>query len=380
MKSVARFLVFCLLAAMIAGCTPEPPAVTPPEQTAPPAPTFKIGIMTGTVSQGEDEYRAAEQMKAKYGDRIVHVTYPDNFMQEQETVIGQITGMASDPEVKAIVICQGVPGTAAAIDKIRETRKDLPIIVVVPHEDPSIIAKKADLSFETDNLSRGKTIIQLAKQMGATHFLHYSFPRHMSMELLAQRRDIMIEECEAQGIEWVFVTAPDPMGPDGIPGAQKFIMEDVPRQVEKYGKDICVFSTNCGMQEPLIKSALDTGAMFAEQCCPSPTHGYPGALGLDVAGMAGDVSKILTAIEDSIVEKGGAGRFATWPVPINMVFLRASVELAMGAVEGKVSLTDEAAIKAALEADAGTTVTLSKYIPDGNFYLTIMGSYVFGAE
>jgi len=202
----------------------------------------------------------------------------------------------------------------------------------------------------------------------------------MSMELLAQRRDIMIEECEAQGIEWVFVTAPDPMGPDGIPGAQKFIMEDVPRQVEKYGKDICVFSTNCGMQEPLIKSALDTGAMFAEQCCPSPTHGYPGALGLDVAGMAGDVSKILTAIEDSIVEKGGAGRFATWPVPINMVFLRASVELAMGAVEGKVSLTDEAAIKAALEADAGTTVTLSKYIPDGNFYLTIMGSYVFGAE
>ncbi len=207
---------------------------------------------------------------------------------------------------------------------------------MVPHEDPSIIAKKADLSFETDNLSRGKTIIQLAKQMGATHFLHYSFPRHMSMELLAQRRDIMIEECEAQGIEWVFVTAPDPMGPDGIPGAQKFIMEDVPRQVEKYGKDICVFSTNCGMQEPLIKSALDTGAMFAEQCYPSPPHGYPGALGLDVAGMAGDVSKILPAIEDSIVEKGGAGRFATWPVPINMVFLRASVELAMGAVEGKV--------------------------------------------
>jgi hypothetical protein len=52
-------------------------------------------------------YRAAEQMKAKYGDRIVHVTYPDNFMQEQETVIGQITGMASDPEVKAIVNLPG---------------------------------------------------------------------------------------------------------------------------------------------------------------------------------------------------------------------------------------------------------------------------------
>ena len=377
MRRVSRLLAFSLLAVILSGCAAP---AAPPAPSAPAAPTFKIGIMTGTVSQGEDEYRAAEQMKAKYGDRIVHVTYPDNFMQEQETVIGQITGMAADQNVKALVLCQGVPGTAAAIDKIRQTRKDLPIIVVVPHEDPKIIAQKADLVFETDNLARGKTIIALAKQMGATHFLHYSFPRHMSMELLAQRRDIFIEECKASGIEFVSVTAPDPMGPDGIPGAQKFIMEDVPRQVAKYGKNICLFSTNCGMQEPLIKSALDTGAMFAEQCCPSPTHGYPGALGLDVAGMAGDIPKILKAIEDTIVSKGGAGRFATWPVPINMVFLRGCVELAMGAVEGKVKLNDEVAIKAALEKDAGATMRMSKYIPDGNMYLTIMGSYVFGKK
>lgn len=363
-------IAFCLLAGILAGCGPSVPK------------NFKIGIVTGTVSQGEDEYRAAEQMKTKYVDRIVHVTYPDNFMQEQETVISQITGLAADKNVRAIVVCQGVPGTAAAIDKIRLTRKDLPIIVVVPHEDPKVISKKADLVFETDNLSRGTSIIQLAKQMGATHFLHYSFPRHMSMELLAKRRTIFEQECKKQGIEFVFVTAPDPMGPDGIPGAQKFIMEDVPREVAKYGKNVCVFSTNCGMQEPLIKSALDTGAIFAEQCCPSPTHGYPGALGLDVKGMAGDVAKILKAIEDKIVSKGGAGRFATWPVPINMVFLRASVDLAMQAVEGKIKLSDEVALKAALEKDAGTKITMTKYadVPDGHMYLTILGSYVFGKK
>lgn len=370
MKTVSRLLAFCLLAAILAGCGPSVPK------------NYKIGVVTGTVSQGEDEYRAAEQMKAKYGDRITHVTYPDNFMQEQETVIGQITGLAADKNVMALIICQGVPGTAAAIDKIRQTRKDLPIIVVVPHEDPKVIAKKADLVFETDNLARGTSIINLAKQMGATHFLHYSFPRHMAMELLAKRRDIFEQECKKQGIEFVFVTAPDPTGPDGIPGAQKFIMEDVPRQVEKYGKDICVFSTNCGMQEPLIKSALDTGAIFAEQCCPSPTHGYPGALGLDVKDMAGDVPKILKAIEEAIVAKGGAGRFATWPVPINMVFLRASVELAFQAVDGKIKLTDAAVLTSELEKDAGTKITLTKYAdaPDGHMYLVILGSYIFGKK
>ena len=60
------------------------------------SPAYKIGLVTGTVSQGEDEYRAAEKMVAQYGDMIKHVTYPDNFMQEQETTIAQITGLAAE--------------------------------------------------------------------------------------------------------------------------------------------------------------------------------------------------------------------------------------------------------------------------------------------
>lgn len=384
MRALPRFVACALMLslALLPGCVQTASEKAPPKPGPTPAPspvpTFKVGILTGTVSQGEDEYRAAEQVKSKYGDRIVHVTYPDNFMQEQETTISQITGLAADKDVKAIVLCQAVPGSAAAIDKIRQTRPDLPIICVVPHEDPKMIEKKANLAFETNNLERGNTIVKLAKDMGATKFLHYSFPRHMAMELLSKRRTVMEKKCAELGMEFVFVTAPDPMGPDGIPGAQKFILEDVPRQVTKNGKNICVFSTNCAMQEPLIKAALEQGVIFAEQCCPSPTHGYPNALGLDVKGIAGDMPKILKAIQDKVVASGGAGRFATWPVPVNMVFLRASVELAMQAVEGKAKLTDEAAVAAALEKEAGVKMKLSKYSPDGNFWLAVMDSIIFG--
>ena len=79
---------------------------------------YKIGIMTGTVSQGEEEYRAGQNMVEKYGaDVVTHVTYPDKFAQETETTISQVASLASDPAMKAIVITQAVPGTAAAIDK-----------------------------------------------------------------------------------------------------------------------------------------------------------------------------------------------------------------------------------------------------------------------
>ena len=68
--------------------------------------TGKVAIVTNTVSQNEEEYRSAETMSQKYGDRIVHVTWPDNFMTEQEQMITTVSKLAADPEIKAIIINQ----------------------------------------------------------------------------------------------------------------------------------------------------------------------------------------------------------------------------------------------------------------------------------
>lgn len=370
-RRVVALLLLVVLAITISGCGKDKQAAKA---------DFKVGVVTGTVSQGEDEYRAAEIMKERYGDRVIHVTYPDNFMQEQETMIGRITELAADSDVKAIVVCQGVPGTAAAFDKVRRTRDDILLLVGVTQEDPKIIGAKADIVFDRDELERGKTIPKLAKEMGAKKFLHYSFPRHMSIPLVSQRKDIFKEECEALGIEFIDVSSPDPMGPDGIPGTQKFILEDVPLQVKTHGKDIAVFGTNLAMQEPLIRAALDAGCIFPEQCSPGPTMGYPGALGIDVKGMAGDMDAILDAIEDKIVEKGGAGRFATWPIALNMTIIQAMTELAFQAVDGEIELTDLDAINEQFKKEAGNEMFVRKLYDDLDFYVILSGSRILGVE
>ena len=63
---------------------------------------YHVGIITGTVNQGEDEVRGAEAMIKEYGDvknggMIQHLTYPNNFSAEQETTISQIVSLANDP-------------------------------------------------------------------------------------------------------------------------------------------------------------------------------------------------------------------------------------------------------------------------------------------
>ena len=101
-----RILAISVLALAVVGCSGGQQSQSTADQTQANASTegFKIGLMTGTVSQNEEEFRAGQQIAAKYGNRVKHVTYPDNFMQEQETVIAQLTGLAADPEVKVIVV------------------------------------------------------------------------------------------------------------------------------------------------------------------------------------------------------------------------------------------------------------------------------------
>ena len=51
---------------------------------------YKIAIITGTTTQGEEEYRAAEKLKEQYPDIVITDTYPDKFAAEVETTIGKI--------------------------------------------------------------------------------------------------------------------------------------------------------------------------------------------------------------------------------------------------------------------------------------------------
>lgn len=341
---------------------------------------FKIAIITGTVSQGEEEFRAAERMKALYPDMIVTATYPDNFSKEQETTISNTLNLVADEKVKALVFLQAVPGASAAITKAKELKPDLLVIAGVTGEDPGLISSAADIVLNADELGMGDTIMEQAKKLGAKTFVHYSFPRHMSIALLSGRRDLLKAKAAELGIEFVEATAPDPTGDSGVPGAQKFILEDVPKMVEKYGKDTAFFSTNCAMQEPLLKSVVELGAIAPQQCCPSPYHGYPGALGIEIPDdKAGDVEYILSETTKKIVEKGNGGRMSTWTAPVNMLFVEAGVKYAQDFLGGKITdRADMAAMQNICSEIAKGPVVMQKLVEDGKEYgnfFTFLGNY-----
>ena len=402
-----RIVCFTLAAAMLmslAGCRSAEPAATEAATEASTAAEggdsqgeaqeggenqaaaedFKIGIITGTASQGDEEITQANAMKELYGDMIVTATYPDNFATETETVISNAVAMASDPAVKAIVWCQAVPGTAAAIVKVREPRPDRIFIAGTPGEDPGVIDPKADIVLQVDEPGCGIVIPPQAAKQGAKTMIHYSFPRHMSYALIVARHENLKKYCAENGIELVDVTAPDPTGDSGVTGAQQFILEDVPRQIEKYGKDTVFFTTNCGMQEPLIRSVFENGAIYTLQCCPSPFHAFPAALNIDMSGHEADVDYMLEQLQAKVTEAGMGGRVSTWAVPCNMLFIEAGVEYAKTILEeGRTrenALDDELLRQTIQECAGDVKMTVANYVDDSgnevtNHYL-VMADFI----
>ena len=354
--------------------------------------TYKIGIVTGTVSQSEDDRRGAEAFQAMYGeDRVVLATYPDNFTDEAETTIQRIAGLADDPDMKAIIVNQSVPGTTEAFRQIKERRPDILCIAGEAHEDLPEIGSAADLVCNNDFVARGYLIIRTAHELGCTDFVHVSFPRHMAYETMSRRVAVMQKACEEFGINFHQETAPDPTSDVGIAGAQAFILEKVPEWVQKYGTQTAYFCTNDAHTEPLLKQLFKFGGYFIEADLPSPLMGYPGALGLDLTEEAGDFEKILAKVEEAIcgttTDSGvsGENRFGTWAYSYGYTTSAGLAQHAMNVIDGVSELRDMDDIAKAYEVfspgaewNGSGYTNASTGVKSDNTFLVYQDTYIMG--
>ena len=347
---------------------------------------FHIAIVTGSVSQSEDDRRGAEAFQAKYGEDMVQLAiYPDNFMDEAETTIQTIVNFTDDPLVKAIIVNQAVPGTAEAFRQVKERRPDILCIAGESHEDLPVIGEAADLVCNNDFVARGYLMIRTAHELGCDTFVHISFPRHMSYETMSRRVAVMQAACDEFGMKFVLETAPDPLSDVGQAGAQQYILEKAPEWIEQYGKNSAFFCTNDAHTEPLLKQLLAYGGYFIEADLPSPLMGYPGALGIDLTDANGDFEKILATVESAVCEQGGEGRFGTWAYSYGYTVSAGLAQHAYNVITGVSELDEiEDISDAYAEFSPGANWNGSSYtnaetgVKSENIFLVYQDTYIMG--
>jgi len=298
----------------------------------------KIAVITDHPLVNNDDYHGADRLVAKYGsDKIVHVTWPKEFMTENEKLHDTVAALAKDKDIKALIISQGLQGTNAAIDEFKKMRDDDVFIVISSLQEPILDSvRRANLLFDNNQPGMGTAIANQARKQGAKVFVHYTFPRHMEVKALAARRDAIRQTCTAEGILFLDFTVPDPTMEAGFNSARDFILEDVPKLIAQYGEDVAFFCTCCQLQTPLIQAVMDNHAIYPQPCCPSPFHGFPEALGINMEGRQADLGYVLGEASRIAEERNMTDRLSTWPVSASMMFTNAGAEYAIFWVNGEV--------------------------------------------
>ena len=345
----------------------------------------KIGIVTSSSKVNKSDFRSVKPLINKYGeDKIVHRTWPENFMSERGQMTEIVEALAADRDVRAILINQAYIGSNAAIDAVKKTRDDLFIVYCWTHEPVPEAVTRANLLLWPNEMGMGQAMVRQAKKQGAGVFVHYSFQRHLILDLICQRRDKIRETCAAEGLRFVEAAALDPVSDAGPGPALQFILEDVPRMVAKYGVDTAFFATNCALQAPLIKAVVDCRAIYTQPCCPSPFHGFPEALGIQTEDGSDDLNYIIGEACRIAAEKNMTDRLSTWPVSASMMFTNAGAEYAIKWLRGEVPKTgiDETALMDCMSSyvkevvGEKVEVEMSSYSENGttfdNFKLALM--------
>ena len=337
----------------------------------------KIAVVTDHLSVNEDDYYSADRLITKYGkEKIIHATWPLNFMVEKEQMINTVAALGADKDVKAIIFNQAVEGSNAAVDKLKENRDDVFIVYSNTNEAPFSSTVRANLVLSLNELGMGSAMVKQARKQEAKVFVHYSFPRHMAVPMLKNRRDLIRQECVRGDIQFIDVMVPDPVGEAGFEEAEKFILRDVKETVAKYGDNTAFFCTNCNLQAPLIRAVVTNHAILPQTCCPSPFHGFPEALGIEASGGQADLNYVISEASSIVAEKNMTDRLSTWPVSAGMMFANASAEYAIKWINGEVpkngidSYTLAEAMNNYVEDVIGesSSVYISSYSDEGKTY------------
>jgi len=326
----------------------------------------KIGIATNATDNLS--YLAASKIANKtYA--IINEKWPEGYRSGQEHYINTIRLFCEVEDVDVIVLQDVNPYLGMALTKVKEILDPKFVIFICdPYSDPMEMLKYADIVLQTDKLGMGISMSHQAKKMGAKTFVIYTNPEGLTEDkTLDKQCDLLGEECRKIGLEFVKVALPNPLTIAGIAATKQFVLKDIPEQVDLYGKDTAFFSPFSGVQDEILISVIEEGAIFPLSCHPSPYIGFRNALGLEYNDYNPPAAEIVVSqIKEALTEKQVPGRISTWPVDPDVMFVEGAYEYALKYINGDVPKEgiDIDVLTQLMTEYAGVHVYLTPYTDD----------------
>ena len=359
----------------------------------------KIGIITNSTDADHINHGGIESIIKKYDyenyKKVTDFEQSSNDMKIThriwrynlpETFLLPLRDISEDEDINTIITVPTIYGVWETLKEIKVNRDDIFYICINSWDEFADIASQADIVIQPDFSAMGASMVRQAKKMGASTFVHYTFPHLLSNTEFTSRQEQIKRECVKLNIE--FIDAVYTPTSDSAAERIQFLEEDVPKMVKKYGKDTAFCNIFPSYNYNIIlQSVIDSEAIYIQAHEESFYAEFSESLGIDVYGNGHaliSADELKTKIIEALSEKNMLGRTAALPVPPQFMLTDISVNYAIKRLNGEVPeegvdievltqlMTDYAGVQVYLTpyTDSETGVTYDNYLMMEMDYIT----------
>lgn len=347
-RKITAILLILVLVFSFAACkdntTDEKEDIVEPEK--------KVAILVAPEAQYPEDYRAAQELAAEHPEKVIVKEYADSrILRAGDPEIMQFSKeLASDPEIGAIIYARATQFTTNAIRSAQAANPDIVTICIEPEESIETVSSLANLVFCADWAKTAADAVAAAKAQGAEHFVVFSINRHITNNPMYSALNTAFKtECEAQGINYVYDNAVDPIYSSGIKGAKLYIKESMARLYsnEKIsGANVALFSTDSSVQSTLIEVANERGLIYVCPSFPTAYNGIGEVYEIAKPEKTSDIKAYIEAAKAAAAaDTAGKARLSMYSFPLASTLLKGALYSAFEILNGTAT-AENLAVKA----------------------------------
>ena len=236
----------------------------------------KVAIVTQTAEENPESYNSAEAEKLnneykKYNkidtnSTVEHIVLPKDYESKGEETEKIFKKLSGDKDLNVLVLSSNKPGLMKYAKEIKKSRKDILTISADLNEDSKELIKNMDLNFKAGDKERGESIAELAKSLGAERFVYFISDSDMNNPEKKKNLEGIIKRAKELSMPLEEVKIPNDLDEYG---KKAFVADKIDYNINKYGKNINIYTFDGDYDEILATKVLDKKFFIAEFSRPN---------------------------------------------------------------------------------------------------------------
>ncbi|MDR0880036.1 MAG: DUF3798 domain-containing protein [Clostridioides sp.] len=343
---------------------------------------FKVVVITDDKSANKERYTSIKTTIKKYKDDlkeqeeketgtperkkyVQELVLPADITKDMPSVEAKIKKLAKDKRVQAFVVSTEQVGLLPVIEKVKKERPEITTIAAPMQENANYLSEAMDVVLSMGQNERAEAMVQTAKKMGATRFIHYAKRDDLKDKNIQLRKDAIKEFCKKSGLGFAEVALSDYTDEAGKEKMKQILTENIDSQIKKFGKDINVFGASPDLDEVILEKDKQSKYIVAEQSTPDPSKTYPEVMGFKISKKHKDDYMYMSdRISEGAKRYGLSNRLAGYQKPYDVFLPAFAIDLAVEMADRDLTqedITQKDYLEAFVEKNYGVSSEFKNY-------------------